>query len=78
MATITLKGTPITTEGELPKKGDAAPDFVLTRADLKDVSLKDFAGKKKILNIVVIIVVILWLLRVFGIISGGPGIRLAD
>jgi hypothetical protein len=33
---------------------------------------------KQILNIVVVIVVILWLLRVFGIISGGPGIRLTD
>lgn len=33
---------------------------------------------KQILNIVVVIVVILWLLQVFGVISGGPGIRLAD
>jgi hypothetical protein len=33
---------------------------------------------KQILNIVVVIVVILWLLRAFGIISGGPGIRLTD
>ena len=33
---------------------------------------------KQILNIVVIIVVIFWLLRVFGIISGGPGIRLTN
>ena len=33
---------------------------------------------KQILNIVVIIVVIFWLLRAFGIISGGSGIRLAD
>jgi thiol peroxidase len=37
--------------GELPKKGDKAPDFKLTRSDLKDVSLEDYAGKKKILNI---------------------------
>jgi hypothetical protein len=33
---------------------------------------------KQILNIVVIIVVIFWLLRAFGIISGGSGIRLSD
>ncbi len=33
---------------------------------------------KQILNVVVVIVVILWLLKAFGIISGGPGIRLAD
>jgi thiol peroxidase len=52
MATITLKGNSIHTSGELPSKGEKAPDFVLTRSDLKDVSLKDFAGKKKVLNIV--------------------------
>ena len=33
---------------------------------------------KQILNIVVIIVVIIWLLNAFGIISGGPGIRLSS
>ncbi len=33
---------------------------------------------KNILNIVVVIVVLLWLLRVFGVISGGPGIRLTN
>jgi len=52
MATITFKGNPVHTVGELPKKGEKAPDFCLTRGDLGDVSLKDFAGKKKILNIV--------------------------
>jgi thiol peroxidase len=52
MADIKLGGSPIHTVGELPKKGDKAPDFKLTRGDLKDVSLADYAGKKKILNIV--------------------------
>jgi thiol peroxidase len=52
MANITLKGNAIHTEGELPKVGAKAPDFKLTQADLKDVSLESFAGKKKILNIV--------------------------
>ena len=51
MATIKLGGNPVHTVGELPKKGDKAPDFKLTRGDLKDVSLADYAGKKKILNI---------------------------
>ncbi len=51
MATIKLGGNPIHTVGELPKKGDKAPDFKLTGSDLKDVSLADYAGKKKILNI---------------------------
>lgn len=51
MATIKLGGNEIHTVGELPKTGDKAPDFKLTGGDLKDVSLGDYAGKKKILNI---------------------------
>ncbi len=52
MAKITLKGNMIETAGSLPATGSKAPDFRLTREDLSDVSLKDYAGKKKILNIV--------------------------
>ena len=52
MATVTLKGSPINTNGELPQVGAKAPDFRLTNGDLKDVSLADFKGKRKILNIV--------------------------
>lgn len=52
MAKITLKGNPINTSGNLPAVGDAAPDFSLTKNDLSEVSLADFAGKTKILNIV--------------------------
>ncbi len=52
MATVTLKGSPTTTNGELPAVGAKAPDFRLTNGDLKDVSLADFKGKRKILNIV--------------------------
>ena len=52
MANITLRGNPIHTGGDLPSVGAQAPDFVLTGGDLKDVSLAQFAGKKKILNIV--------------------------
>jgi len=52
MAEVKLKGTPVKTVGSLPKVGQKAPDFLLTRGDLGDVSLKDFAGKKKILSIV--------------------------
>lgn len=51
MATVTLKGNPIRTAGALPAVGTSAPDFKLTRADLSDVTLEDFAGKKVILNI---------------------------
>ena len=52
MATITLRGTPITTSGSLPTVGSQAPDFKLVGEDLQDVSLGNFKGKKKILNIV--------------------------
>lgn len=51
MAETKLGGNPVHTSGELPKKGSQAPDFTLTKTDLSDVSLKDFAGKKVILNI---------------------------
>jgi thiol peroxidase len=52
MANVTLGGNPITVAGTFPKKGDTAPDFTLTAKDLKDMGLKDFAGKRKVLNIV--------------------------
>jgi thiol peroxidase len=52
MATVTLKGNPITTSGSLPAVGSKAPDFKLVGVDLQDVSLATFKGKKKILNIV--------------------------
>ena len=51
MSQITLGGNPINTSGALPTVGSKAPDFVLTKTDLGDVSLKDFSGKKVILNI---------------------------
>jgi thiol peroxidase len=52
MAKITLKGNAVQTSGELPKVGSQAPDFVLVKADLSDVGLAAYKGKKKILNIV--------------------------
>ena len=51
MATITFKGSPIKTVGDLPKVGEKAPDFTLTNDSLQDVSLKDFSGKRLVLNI---------------------------
>lgn len=52
MASVTLGGNPITVAGSFLKKGDTAPEFSLTTKDLKDEGLKDFAGKRKVLNIV--------------------------
>ncbi|MFO1372892.1 MAG: thiol peroxidase [Candidatus Competibacteraceae bacterium] len=52
MATVAFKGNPVNTCGDLPSIGDPAPDFRLVTTDLKDVTLADFSGKKKLLNIV--------------------------
>jgi len=51
MATITLGGNPIHTNGELPKINTKAPDFKLVKTDLSVVSLSNFAGSRIILNI---------------------------
>jgi len=51
MVNITHRGNPVRTNGDLPAVGSRAPDFRLTDADLKDLSLADFRGKKKLLNI---------------------------
>ncbi|MBI4205964.1 MAG: thiol peroxidase [Betaproteobacteria bacterium] len=52
MPNVTLGGNPINVGGNFPDKGDTAPEFTLTTKDLKDIGLKDFAGKRKVLNIV--------------------------
>jgi thiol peroxidase len=51
MATVTLRGNPLTTSGEIPAAGSTAPDFRLTGLDLKDISLGNVAGSKTVLNI---------------------------
>ena len=52
MAAVTLGGNPIGVAGKFPTPGDQAPDFSLATKDLKDVSLAEYAGKRKVLNIV--------------------------
>ena len=51
MASITLKGNAINTCGDLPAVGSEAPGFNLVNGDLGDVTLADFSGKRKVLNI---------------------------
>jgi len=51
MATITLGGNPIHTNGDLPKVGTKAPEFELLKTDLGKATLADFAGSKIVLNI---------------------------
>ncbi len=52
MATVTLHGNEIHTNGDLPVTGSQAPDFKLVDGELNDVSLATYSGKKKLLNIV--------------------------
>ncbi|MHB1529912.1 MAG: thiol peroxidase [Acidiferrobacteraceae bacterium] len=52
MAKITLKGQPVSTNGDLPKTGTKAPDFRLVTNDLTEVTLANYKGRKKLLNIV--------------------------
>ncbi|WP_295628937.1 thiol peroxidase [uncultured Nitrosomonas sp.] len=49
---VTLKGNPIKIEGTFPKVGQKAPSFSLVNRDLQDITLDNYAGKKKVLNIV--------------------------
>jgi thiol peroxidase len=52
MATTNFKGNPVETNGALPQVGQAAPDFTLTANDMSPVSLKDSAGKVRIISVV--------------------------
>ena len=52
MASITFQANAVETCGELPAVGDIAPDFSLANNELNNVTLANFAGKRKILNIV--------------------------
>ena len=51
MATVTFKGSPVNTNGNLPAVGEQAPDFKLVGAGLNEISLADYKGKRVILNI---------------------------
>ena len=51
MALTKLGPKDANTIGSLPSKGSIAPDFVLSGNNMKDVNLKDFVGKKVVLNI---------------------------
>jgi len=51
MATITLGGNPIHTNGELPQVGSKATDFSMIQTDLSTATLATFAGSRLVLNI---------------------------
>jgi len=51
MSNVTFKGQPVSINGQFPAVGSIVPAFHLVGADLADVSLADYAGKRKVLNI---------------------------
>jgi thioredoxin-dependent peroxiredoxin len=51
MATVTLKGNPFNTNGNLPAPGNPAPEFSLVKTDLTSIGSSDLAGKRVVLNI---------------------------
>ncbi len=51
MATTAFKGSPVQTIGDLPAKGEKAPEFTLTGTDLADLTPADFEGRRVVLNI---------------------------
>ncbi|MFM9277930.1 thiol peroxidase [Paenibacillus jiagnxiensis] len=48
----TFKGNPLTLIGPELKVGDKAPDFTLNKNLLEEATLKDFAGKVKLVSVV--------------------------
>jgi thiol peroxidase len=52
MAKITLHGNEFHTNGDLPATSQQAPDFLLVDGELNNISLDNYKGKKKLLNIV--------------------------
>jgi thiol peroxidase len=52
MSSVTLEGEPLNVGGHFPRAGETAHSFMLVNKDLVDVSLSEFAGKRKVLSIV--------------------------
>jgi len=48
---VTIKGNPLTLVGPELKVGDKAPEFNVVDKELKDVGLKDFIGKVKLISV---------------------------
>lgn len=52
MTEITLQGNKINTNGDIPKVGNPAPDFILVDSELNDVTLSSYSGMNKVLHII--------------------------
>lgn len=51
MAQTKLGEQPANTNGNLPAVNSVAPEFTLTGTDMKEIRLRDYAGKNVVLNI---------------------------
>lgn len=51
MQTVYFQGNPVEVYGEMPVVGSKAPEFELTAADLSEIKLDKYAGKRLVLNI---------------------------
>ncbi|MFZ2315885.1 MAG: thiol peroxidase [Gammaproteobacteria bacterium] len=51
MANVAFQGLPATTAGTLPSIGSQAPDFIVTKTNLGEISLHNYLGRKIVLNI---------------------------
>ena len=51
MATVTLKGNPFNTNGDLPAVGSQAPALTLVKTDLSEVTLESLKGQRVVLNV---------------------------
>jgi len=49
--TVHFQGNPVSVDGQLPAPGQPAKSFTLVAKELSDVSLSQYAGKRKVLNI---------------------------
>jgi thiol peroxidase len=49
--TVHFQGNPVAVAGQIPEKGEVAKPFTLVAKDLSEVSLTQYAGKRKVLNI---------------------------
>lgn len=48
---VHFQGNPVSVAGQLPQAGEKAQPFTLVAKNLADVSLSEYAGKRKVLNI---------------------------
>lgn len=49
--TVTFTGNPVPVAGDFPAQGGKAPALKLTNKDLGDVTLADYTGQRKVVNI---------------------------